>query len=74
MFLKLLQIGVKQFDEVSGIEWDSLGMDGAITKAPLAGKKPPQSHRSGQVRHQTQLVDLGIWRADYPGGGRGQSA
>jgi hypothetical protein len=39
VFFKLWQAGVKRFDEICGIEWDWLTMDGAITKAPLGGKK-----------------------------------
>jgi transposase len=38
VFLKLWQAGVKQFDELCGIDWDWLAMDGAMTKAPLGGK------------------------------------
>src|SRR5215467_10174362 len=46
VFLKLWQAGVKQFDELYGIDWDWLAMDGALTKAPLGGKKNrTQSHR-----------------------------
>jgi transposase len=39
VFLKLWQVGVKQFDELHGMEWDWLAMDGAITTAPLGGEK-----------------------------------
>lgn len=47
VFLKLWQAGVEQFDELQGIAWDWLSMDGAMTKAPLGGKKNrSQSHRS----------------------------
>ena len=69
VFLKLWQAGVQQFDEVCGIEWEWLAMDGAMTKAPLGGGKTrTQSHRPGQVRRQSQLVDRGAWGADWPGG------
>jgi putative transposase len=45
VFLKLWQAGVEQFDEVHGIDWQWLSMDGVMTKAPLGGeKKRPQSH------------------------------
>ena len=37
--LQLWQAGVAQFDELQGIDWDWLSMDGAMTKAPLGGKK-----------------------------------
>ncbi len=39
VFLKLWQAGVEQFDELCGINWDWLSMDGAMTKAPLGGEK-----------------------------------
>lgn len=39
VFLKLWQAGVEQFDETKGIDWNWLSMDGAMTKAPLAGEK-----------------------------------
>ncbi len=40
MFLKRWQVGVEQFDELQGIDWDWLRMDGAMTTAPLGGGKP----------------------------------
>src|SRR5712692_3875000 len=39
VFRKLWQAGVKTFDELAGIDWDWLAMDGAMTKAPLGGEK-----------------------------------
>jgi transposase len=44
VFLKLWKVGVEQFDELQGIDWDFSSMDGAMTKAPLGGgKNRPQS-------------------------------
>jgi hypothetical protein len=66
VFLNLWQAGVEQFDELCGIEWDWLSMDGAMTKAPLGGEKNrAQSHGSRQGRRQTQHADGGAWRADW---------
>ena len=46
VFVKLWQAGVELFDELQGIDWDWLSMDGAMTKAPLGGEKDrAQSHR-----------------------------
>ena len=74
VFLRLWQAGVQQFDELCGIDWDWLAMDGALTKAPLGGKKNgAQSHRPGQVRRQAQLVDRGTRDPNRPGGGQRQS-
>ncbi len=54
VFLKFWQCGLERFDELQGIDWDWLSMDGAMTKAPLAGeKKRAQSNGSRQKRRQT---------------------
>jgi putative transposase len=37
VFLQLWQAGVERFDELCGIDWAWLSMDGAMTKAPLGG-------------------------------------
>jgi putative transposase len=54
VFLKLWQAGIQQFDELCGIEWDWLAMDGAMTKAPLGGEKtgpnPTDRGKSGVKR------------------------
>ena len=39
VFERLWQAGVERFDELQGIDWDWLSMDGAMTKAPLGGGK-----------------------------------
>ena len=39
VFVKLWHAGVAKFDELQGIDWDWLSMDGAMTKAPLGGEK-----------------------------------
>jgi len=39
VFLKRWQVGVERFDELKGSDWDWLRMDGAMTTAPLGGKK-----------------------------------
>src|SRR5262245_23436435 len=75
VFLKLWQAGVDQFDELQGIEWDWLSMDGAMTKAPLGGEKNrPESHRSRQRRGQAQPVDRGPRGAHWAGSGGRQPA
>ena len=69
VFLRLWQAGVARFDEVRGIDWEWLAMDGAMTKAPLGGEKNrAQSHRPGQVRRQAQRADGGAWSATGSGG------
>jgi putative transposase len=54
VFLQLWQAGVARFDELQGIDWAWLSMDGAMTKAPLGGEKNgAQSDRPRQSRGQT---------------------
>jgi len=65
VFLRFWQAGVEQFDEVQGINWDWLSLDGAMTKAPLGGEKNrSQSDGSGQTGRETQPADR---RARRPG-------
>jgi putative transposase len=39
VFLKLWKAGVEQFDELQGIAWDWLSMDGAMTKCSISEMK-----------------------------------
>jgi len=54
VLLKLWKAGVAQFDELQGLDWAWLSMDGALTKAPLGGKKtgphPTDRAKSGVKR------------------------
>jgi transposase len=38
-FLRLWAVGLQEYDALKGIDWAWLAMDGAMTKAPLGGKK-----------------------------------
>jgi transposase len=53
-FLKLWQSGLEAFDELRGIDWAWLSMDGAMTKAPLGGQQtgpnPTDRAKSGVKR------------------------
>jgi transposase len=73
VFLRLWRAGVERFDELRGIDWAWLSMDGAMTKAPLGGEKnraePDGSRQGGR---QAQPVDRGAWRAGRFDGGRRQ--
>jgi transposase len=71
VFQKLWQLALKDYDALKGIDWDWLALDGALTKAPLAGeKKRSQPDRSGEKRHETQPVDgRGGHSAGHRGGG-----
>ena len=43
VFLELWRTGVQCFDELQGIDWAWLSMDGAMTKAPLGGEETGQN-------------------------------
>ena len=67
VFLERGLAGVERFDELCGIDWDWLSMDGAMTKAPLGGEKNrPQSHRPRQERRETQSAHGGAWSPNRP--------
>ena len=54
VFLRLWAAGRTEYDEVKGLNWAWLSMDGAITKAPLGrGKIGAQPRRSRQMRGET---------------------
>lgn len=55
VFAKLFDAALKRYDEIEGIDWSFLSLDGAMTKAPLGGEKNrPQSHGPREKRHQAQ--------------------
>ena len=39
VLLLLWQVGLERYDELKGLDWSWLSMDGAMTKAPLGGGK-----------------------------------
>ena len=48
IFRELWRTGLERYDELQGLDWSWLSMDGALTKAPLGGgKNRAQSHRPG---------------------------
>lgn len=58
VFRRLWEAGLQAYNAEKGIEWTWQAMDGAMTKAPLGGKRNrSQSHRSRQERNETQSVD-----------------
>jgi transposase len=73
-FLRFWQAGLAEYDAFNGIDWSWLSMDGAMTKAPLAGEKNrSQSHGSGQDRHETLAPGRSRGRAGGFRRRRGQS-
>jgi transposase len=58
VFEKVWVKSLGDYEEFVGIDWSWLSMDGAMSKAPLGGKKNgSQPHRQGQERHQAQPAD-----------------
>lgn len=54
VFAKLWTLGLEAYDEAQGIDWSWQAMDGAMTKAPLGGKRDrAQPHRSRENGHET---------------------
>ena len=59
---KLWAALLEEYDELRGLDWSYLSVDGSMTKAPLATvgeKKRTESNRPGQARCQTQRGDGG---------------
>jgi putative transposase len=45
VFVRMWQAGLHEYDELTGLDWEWQAMDGAMTKAPLGGKRNrSQSH------------------------------
>jgi putative transposase len=73
VFRKMWEAGLMAYDDVEGIDWDWLSMDGCMTKAPLGGEKDGQEpHRSCQARGQAQPAGGGARHPDRFGRGRRQ--
>lgn len=57
VFEEFWRQGLLEYDALEGIDWSWLSMDGAMSKAPLGGKKDgPKPYGSRQRRHQAQLA------------------
>jgi putative transposase len=59
-FARLWEASLLDYDELKGLDFEWMALDGALTKAPLGGeKKRPQSLRPRQKRGQTCSADRG---------------
>jgi transposase len=59
-FAKFWEQGLLEYDELKGLDWQWLAMDGAMTKAPLGGEKDGQEpHRPRQAGGQAEPVGRG---------------
>ena len=62
-FARLWEASLLDFDELKGLDFEWMALDGAMTKAPLGGeKKRPQPLRPRQRRSQTERADRGSGR------------
>jgi transposase len=58
VFEKLYHAAVEEYDELTGLDWSFLSLDGAMTKAPLGGEKNrSKSHGSREKRYKTKPAD-----------------
>lgn len=73
VFEKLWARALAEYDDLRGIDWKWQSMDGAMTKAPLGGKKNREKP-DGSRQTRGQAFDAGRWsrRAAGCGGGRSQ--
>ena len=75
VFERLWQEGLLEYDTQHGLDWEWQAMDGAMTKAPLGGKRNrSQSYGPGQKRDQTEPADRGSWYSHCGGGGGSEPA
>src|SRR6516164_8640998 len=73
VFQALWEAGLMAYDDLEGIDWSWLSMDGCMTKAPLGGGKDGQKpHGSRQERRQAQPPGRGQRHPGRPGRGRRQ--
>jgi len=55
VFQRLWTEELMEYDAVKGLEWEWQAMDGAMTKAPLGGKKHrPKPNRQAKIRNKTK--------------------
>src|SRR3984893_18586180 len=72
-FLRWWQVGLQEYEELEGIQWEWQAVDGAMTKAPLGkAARARQSDRSRQERHQAQSLDEWGWHSLAHGHRRSQ--
>lgn len=75
VFLRLWKAGLMEYDELKGLDWSWLSMDGVMTKAPLGGgKNRLQPDGSRQRRGQALAVVRSRGRSGRTDGRRRQSA
>jgi len=75
LFAEFWRRGLLEYDEMKGLDWSWLSMDGAMTKAPLGGEKDgAKPYGSRQRRHQAKRAHGGKGHPGRAGRGGGQPA
>ena len=73
VFERLFHMALQDYEEVVGIDWSFLSMDGAMTKAPLGGEATgPNPTDRGKKRHQTKPAGRRGRDSAVDRGGRGE--
>jgi hypothetical protein len=63
VFAKFWRMGLLEYDELPGIDWNWLAMDGTMTKAPLGGEKTdpnPYDRAKGGGKRSMFTEALGV--------------
>ena len=68
VFKKLWALALTEYDDLKGIDWKWQSMDGAMTKAPLGGKKNREKP-DGSRQTRGQAFDAGRWTRRAGGSG-----
>jgi putative transposase len=67
VFLAMWESGLMLYDELEGIDWSWLSMDGCMTKAPLGGEKDREKPDGpGQEGGEAQPAGRGRGRPGWP--------
>ena len=75
VFARLWDEALRDYDDLIGLNFAWMALDGSLHKAPLGGKKNRgQSHGPRQRRRQAQPLDRGAGHPGGPGAGRGEPA
>ena len=75
VFARLWNEALQDYEDLIGLDFDWMALDGSLHKAPLGGEKNrPQPHGPRQRRRQTQSADRGARHSSRLGAGGGQPA
>ena len=60
VFLELWRVGLERYDELKGLDWSWLSMDGAMTKSPLGGGKNRDRGKNGVKSLLTEAEGISV--------------